>query len=72
MTRFKIFLDVDPDTKEVNPASFDGHVTADDVRDREDEQGRLLFSAIAHASATGSIGAFVSRGDQMVYVERES
>ena len=71
MIRFAVFLDVDPVTKEVNRAICDGNVTAGDVRDRDDELGRLIFSAIAHASATGSTGAFVSNRGQMIYVERE-
>ena len=70
-TTFAIYLDPRGGAGgTVNRASFDGHFTSDDVRDREDPYGRALFSGAVHAMATGSVGCFISDGDISLYVER--
>lgn len=70
-TKFAIYLDPEGGANgAVNRASFDGHFTVDQVEDREDPQGRALFSGAVHALATGSVGCFISDGDISLYVER--
>lgn len=70
-TTFAIYLDPRGGAGgTVNRASFDGHFTCDDVRDREDPYGRALFSAAVHARTTGSVGCFISQDGVDIYVER--
>ena len=70
-TKFAIYLDPEGGADgAVNRASFDGHFTVDEVSDREDPQGRALFSGAVHTLATGSVGCFIHEGDVGLYVER--
>lgn len=70
-TKFAIYLDPTGGAGgAVNRASFDGHFTVDEVRDREDPQGRALLSGAVHALATGSVGCFISEEGVSLYVER--
>jgi len=70
-TTFAIYLDPRGGAGgTVNRASFDGHFTVDDVRDREDPHGRALYSGALHAMVTGSVGCFISQHGVDLYVER--
>ena len=70
-TKFAIYLDPEGGAcGAVNRASFDGHFTIDEVRDREDPQGQALFTGAVHALATGSVGCIVHEGGVNLYVER--
>ena len=69
MSIFKIYTDWDKDHN-VNRASFDGHFSLSDVRDRTDDYGRALAHGASMAMVTGSVGTFISQNGISVYVER--
>jgi hypothetical protein len=69
MSTFKIYTDWDEDHN-VNRASFDGHFSLSNVRDRTDDYGRALAHGASMAVVTGSVGTFISQGGISVYIER--
>ena len=69
MSMFKIYTDWD-ENHNINRASFDGHFSLSDVRDRTDDYGLALAHGASMAVVTGSVGTFISQGGISVYVER--